>query len=395
VRQASRRARAIKFLAMVGLVLTSACGLAPHASHCTNSDGSACPASYFSGPLGANNIVPAGTGALLIEEYGGIGREWPQKQAGLIKRERALGRKFDGIHIEYWAGGTWDGVQGMEDPTRVRPTRESWAIGQGASFVAVSWTPDFTIAQMNDGVADAIWAKAAEYWKTFAPTRIMLRPFVEFDNPSPLYSTVPAHSNGVNYCGEPLRRAWRRMVGVFQRNGASNVGFWFTPSEGQDRRCVQDSYPGDKYVDWVGSDAYNVCRTKDDLCYATPLHPGASTFGELFNYAGTCADGATCPPNQHDLFGSRKPFVVGETGSIYDVADPAMKGQFYLSIIEDSREMKYLRGVSFFDQDVSATEGPDENWFVDAPVNNHSVFDGFKELTDNAWFNTGVRLSAN
>jgi len=359
---------------------------------CTNSDGSPCPASYFTGPLGANNVLPTRTGALLIEQYGGIGTSWPRKQAGISERQRSTGRGFDGIQVQYGGSTAWGGIRGMEDPTQMRPPQERWAIDNGASFVAVSWTPDFTIGEMNSGAADPIWAKAANYWKTYAPTRIMLRSFVEFNVPQTA-GAVPGVENGdADYCGAPFRDAWRRMVDVFQKNGASNVGFWFTPDEGNNRQCVKDSYPGDRYVDWVGSDTYNECAVADQSCYATPLHPGWSTFGELFDYRGECADGA-CPRSQYDLFGPRKPFVVGETGTVYDWANPSRKGDFYRSMVTAAKSMKYLRGVSLFDQNVSAAEGADSNWLVDMPTSNPSVYDGFKQLARDPWFNTRTRAS--
>jgi len=356
---------------------------------CTNSDGSLCPASYFTGPLGANNVLPSRTGALLIEQYGGIGTTWLQKRAGITERQKSTGRRFDGIHVQYWGAGTWDGLKGMEDPTQMQPEPERWAIDNGASFVAVTWTPQFTVGEMTSGAADAIWARAANYWKTYAPTRIMLRPFVEFNVPS-TYSAVPSAENGsVNYCGTSFQDAWHRMVEIFQGNGASNVGFWFTPGEGDNRQCVKDSYPGDRYVDWVGSDAYNGCAVREESCYATPLHPGWATFSELFNYSGKCADGA-CPQSQYDLFGARKPFVVGETGTVYDSESPSRKGDFYRSVVAAAKSMTYLRGISFFDQDVSAAEGAGSNWLVNMPASDPSVYDGFQQMARDPWFNASA-----
>jgi hypothetical protein len=219
---------------------------------CTNSDKTACPRSYFTGPLGDNNLVPSWTGAFLIEYYDGVGTSWEEAKAALLERQTYLGRRFDGVHVQY-GSGVWDGVFGMYDPDAYRPRREQWIIDNG-SFAAVSWTPDYTIGQMNQGEADAIWAKAAEYWKSYAPHRIMLRPFAEFNMPH-VSSAVPSPENGeVDYCGAPFITAWQRMVRVFQDSGAHNVGFWFTPDEGNNQKCAVDSYPGDSFVDWVGSD---------------------------------------------------------------------------------------------------------------------------------------------
>ncbi|MEU7811055.1 glycosyl hydrolase [Pseudonocardia sp. NPDC049154] len=361
---------------------------AGHASACTNSDGTACPASYFTGPLGDDNLVPGRTGAFLIEYYAGVGVEWPQVQMAIRQRQQDLERTFDGIQIEYGNNGYWDGVYGIYDPEDFSPRREQWIIDNG-SFPVVSWTPGYTISQMNSGAADEILRKAARYFASFAPHRIMLRPFVEFNWPSSVTSAVPGPENGgVNSCGDPFVQAWRHMVDVFRDNGATNVGFWFTPEEGADRECAVDSYPGDTYVDWVGSDRYNRCLVNDESCYSSPLRPGPATFSDLFGYRGTCADEKPCKTNLHDTFGPRKPFVVGEVGTVYDVHDSRFKGDFYRTLPVDARELRYLRGVAFFDADVSAIEGADANWRVDFPLSDPDPYQGFASMARDAWFST-------
>jgi hypothetical protein len=279
----------------------------------------------------------------------------------------------------------------MEDPNTYHPRKEQWAKDGGARFVAVSWNPEFTIQQMNNGDADAVWAKAASYWKSFSPLPIMLRTLVEFNSPVPKYSVIPNSSNGyVDSCGAPFRSAWKRMVDTFQKNGATNVGFWYNPYE-DDPKCLIDSYPGDQYVDWAGTDSYSSCAVAETSCWNTPLHPGWASFGDLFNYRGSCPDGQ-CRPNEHDVFGPRKPFVIGETGTKYDYGHPSAKGDYYSSVAAAARSMKYLRGISFFDQDVSAVE-PTNNWMVDAPKSDPQVYERFKALARDPWFNVGANTS--
>jgi hypothetical protein len=356
-------------------------------ARCVNSDGTPCPGSYFTGPLGADNLVPAGRGAFLIEYYAGVGVDWAQTQSMILKRQQDLGRRFDGIQIEYGDDGYWDGRYGIYDPEDVTPRREQWIIDNG-SFPVVAWTPGYTISQMNDGAADLIWQRMARYLASFAPHRVMLRPFVEFNYPSSVTGAVPSPANGgVDSCGTPFIQAWKRMVDTFRDNGATNVGFWFNPEEGADRACAVDSYPGDDYVDWVGSDRYNRCHAGDETCYSSPLRPGPATFMDLFGYRGTCADGP-CAPTVHDTFGPRKPFVVGEVGTIYDDGAPSFKGDFYRFLPADARRLTYLRGVSFFDADVSALEGPDANWRVDFPQNDAGPYRGFLSMARDPWFNT-------
>src|SRR5439155_516589 len=78
------------------------------APQCSRTSLSSCPASYFTGPLGNNNLIPTKPGAFLIDEYGGIGTSWAQKQAGVLQRQQDLGRKFDGVGFHYGGSDSWD-----------------------------------------------------------------------------------------------------------------------------------------------------------------------------------------------------------------------------------------------------------------------------------------------
>jgi hypothetical protein len=329
--------------------------------------------------LGNNNLIPAKPGAFLIEMYGGAGVTWAQAQAGMLQRQQDIGRKFDGIGVHYGGNDYWGGVYGMTDPNARTPRAEQW-IHDNGSFPLITWTPEYTISQMNNGAADAIWAKAANYFKSY-PFTIMVRAFSEFDGPFNKYSAVPWAGNGnVNSCGAPFIAAWQRMVNIFKANGATNVGFHWAPEEGVNRTCVNASYPGDAYVDWVGSDWYNVCLVADNRS-CSPLHTGWSSFADLFNYGLGAA--------QHDLWGPRKPFVVGETGTWYDSRYPSYKGDWFRNIPAAAKNMRYLRGIQFYDQDVTGVEEPLNNFRVDHPTSNASVYAGYKALAADPWFNTG------
>jgi Glycosyl hydrolase family 26 len=250
---------------------------------------------------------------------------------------------------------------------------------------------------MNSGAADAIWAKAANYFKTY-PFPIMLRTFAEFDGP---WFTYGYGYNGDYYSATEFKNAWQRMVNIFRANGATNVGFWWTPQEGgvfagsgggtTSRNMLVQYYPGDAYVDWVGADIYNVALVGRTDQYATPLHSGWASFSEIFNYTGvtSAAWGGPCPlVSNHDAFGPRKPFVPGETSSWYDSNYPTYKGKWFADIPAAAKNMRYLLGIQFFDWDASH-EYPLNNFMVDYPTSNPSVYAGYKALAADPWFNTG------
>lgn len=69
-----------------------------------------------------------------------------------------------------------------------------------------------------------------------------------------------AWSPGVNGNTPALYiRAWRHVVSIFRAEGARNVRWVWAPNTDCDGRCPFTAfYPGDKWVDWVGLDGYNL-----------------------------------------------------------------------------------------------------------------------------------------
>jgi len=328
----------------------------------SSSPSSLYPASYYTGPLGQNNILPSKPGALLIVWPNGVG--WPAQQARVSDLESRMGRRLDGIGTHYGGGGTFNGNANCMWNSGER--REQWIHDRG-SYPIVSWSPDRPLSDVNAGALDGCFRSVADYYKGFS-FKIMLRMWWEFNGNWMIGSG----------CGQTYIDAWRRVVGIFRERGATNVGFWWSPQEGYDRTCSSNSYPGDAYVDWVGSDAYNWCGVGESGCWSSPLHSGWAQFGEIFDYGSNSA---------HDTFGSRKPFVVGETNTIFDAGSAAAKGQWYRNVPAAAQQMEHLTGVQFFDVDVTAYEGPKSNWPVDYPTSVPSALDGFVALARDPYFN--------
>jgi hypothetical protein len=114
-------------------------------------------------------------------------------------------------------------------------------------------------------------------------------------------------------------------------------------------------------------------------CYSTPRHEGWAEFWEIADHGSY--------PTLHDTWGPRKPFIIGETGTVYDSNNAATKGAWFRGLPTAARSMDYLRGVSFYDADVSAVEGPRNNFRVDYPTSNADVFAGFKQMAQDSWMN--------
>jgi chitodextrinase len=337
---------------------TAACSQPPSVSY---------PASYYTGPLGSRNLLPSKAGAFLIDMWGGIGTTTSQFQAAIASRESFIGRSFDGIHVHYGGGGSYLGISNCVAPDRIAERLPQWIHSRG-SMALVSWAPDRSIADVNSGAVDQCFRNVADHLKSFN-FPIMLRMWWEFNLPSPPWSG----------CGQPFIDAWRRVVNIFKAQGATNVGFWWVPYEHADHACADSSYPGDQYVDWVGSDAYNFHFVGENG-WSTPLHAGWAEFWEIADH--------TAYPTFHNKYGARKPFVFGEMGTVYDPNAPAtQKGNWFRDIPIVARNMEYLRGISFYDADVSAVEGARNNFRVDYSTSNPDVYNGFKQMATDPWMN--------
>jgi hypothetical protein len=319
---------------------------------------------------------------------GGVGYSETQRRTEIASRQAAMGRNYNFLQAHYDGGGTYGGVFGCEDPTNTSGaapggiTTEQYAINQGA-YPVVAWTPNYTIAQINAGTADAILQKLGTYWATYKPHNVMLRTMWEFDLNIFDWSIYGKNGSEASplYSSSQFISAWQRIVQQIQAGGGTNVGFWWVPFEGGGsggqggRQIEANYYPGDAYVDWVGSDVYS------GPFQSSPLTASKAEWWQDFNYSAS-GSGQTTLWSAYDLFSSGlavsgtrgfsgtprvKPFVVGETGSTYVTGSPSAKATYFQNVISATlglTSMSNCIGISWFDQDVhSAT---DFNWQVDS-----------------------------
>ena len=140
------------------------------------------------------------------------------------------------------------------------------------------------------------------------------------------------------HSGPDYVRAWRHVHDLF--DGLQVTWVWAPNASAFDRPSRVESYwPGDRYVDWIGADAYNWygCRNRTDW----------RGFGELFR-------------SFYDWAGNRgKPLMIPETGSTEDSAEPTRKQDWYVDAGAALRAMPKVRAVVFFD---SSNPCP---WWVD------------------------------
>jgi hypothetical protein len=137
----------------------------------------------------------------------------------------------------------------------------NWFLGGSNAACGVACYHDYTSKDVADGTLDAYLRRAAIAYRQLAtPVLIWLMPDANTRNHPGITALGPTSLAAADY-----RTAWRHVVDVFRQEGAGNVSFaWVIhdfPSIGAPDpnvdRAIASYYPGDRYVDWIGSDTYD------------------------------------------------------------------------------------------------------------------------------------------
>lgn len=133
--------------------------------------------------------------------------------------------------------------------------------------------------------------------------------------------------------GRDFNRAWRRIHRIFEDSGATNVIWAWTPNviSGAPGVKLENWYPGDRYVDWIGIDGY----------VATD---GAQTYAALFG-----------PTMKEVQKFSKRPFLIVETGVERGGHREAALRSLMKGVAADSR----MLGLVYFNQPGS------RDWLLD------------------------------
>lgn len=302
------------------------------------------PRSYFSGPAGANNILPSSrTGAFL-----GI---WDRGLGQAFNREATFGRKFDILGAMYPAprGRCFNTVPFSDGkPRRIR--------AHGAIPI-VHYRLGFTLRQINAGRADRCLRRLGRGVRNFGHP-VFLRLYHEFNGDWMPYSG----------CGSRFIRAWRRSVSVVRRQGGVNGVWVWNPSEGY-RNCAFRSYPGNRWVDWVAVDGYNRAKASSWCGFQR----GWCELAETFRHTPRVA--------LHDVYGPRKPFMIAETGSVEDASRPRRKGNWHRNALESiKRDFRYLKAFIYLDHKADGFD-----WRLNT---SRSSLNGFRTFARDPHFNT-------
>jgi hypothetical protein len=197
--------------------------------------------------------VPARGGAPLADHaafgaftYGGV---WHGMEP-VLRLETELGRPLAVVH---WFMN-WDHAY---DPSMVD------AVAAGGRVPLISWQPhrqdlrDIAAGRHDDYLRS--WARGIRD----APGTVYLRPFPEMNG------------DWVPWNGDPaaLRRAWVHLAALFEREGADNVRWVWSPNVSDEPRTeanrMEHYYPGHEHVDVLALSGYNWGDTRPHIGWRT------------------------------------------------------------------------------------------------------------------------------
>ncbi|MBW3609254.1 MAG: hypothetical protein KY463_13035 [Actinobacteria bacterium] len=226
--------------------------------------------------------------------------------------ERGLGRRLD-LDARYYAWeDAWPGAD------------QRWDLAHGRTPF-ITWEPWGTTPEaIAAGREDAVIRAAARRVRGFGG-RVVLRWGHEMNG-----SWYPwAGGRRPAARARAYVRAWKRIHRLFTRHGARNVTWVWSPNA-EDVPATRANhwsayYPGDRYVDWVGIDAYNFGTTQR-----------WSRWRSLADVAMPLAR----------AYGRRKPIILAETGSVSTGGDRAA---WLDEAADEVRALPGLRAIVYFD----------------------------------------------
>ena len=287
----------------------------------------------------SDKLVPS-TGAL----FGGTG--------SLLTQEVALGRTLNIQRIYYAWNDIFPDATVTDDLAKGRIPLMSWYPGirnPDKSITYITWSDIANGNQDSVIIARALAIKALG---------------------QPVMFTFHHEPEDLNHgTSSDFVAAWKHIHDVFLQQGTTNV-VWvlITFASWYDNNRINQYYPGDQYVDWLGPDGYNFFGTWTGQggCKRAWV-----TFQSVFQGV----------VNWNASHG--KPILAAEWGTTEDPADPNRKAQWFTDAqaLIKSPGWENFKGLVYYNNDNSAVEGC--NWKVDSSP---TSFDAFKAMALDPYF---------
>ena len=294
----------------------------------------------------SDKLVPS-TGAL----FGGTG--------SLLTQEVALGRTLNIQRIYYAWNDIFPDATVTDDLAKGRIPLMSWYPGirnPDKSITYITWSDIANGNQDSVIIARALAIKALG---------------------QPVMFTFHHEPEDLNHgTSSDFVAAWKHIHDVFLQQGTTNV-VWvlITFASWYDNNRINQYYPGDQYVDWLGPDGYNFFGTWTGQggCKRAWV-----TFQSVFQGV----------VNWNASHG--KPILAAEWGTTEDPADPNRKAQWFTDAqtLIKSPGWENFKGLVYYNNDNSAISGC--NWKVDSSP---TSFDAFKAMAQDPYFNQSFAIA--
>ena len=225
------------------------------------------------------------------------------------------------------------------------------------TMVMLTWSQVYgtwpTISSIADGQHDSYIREYANAVKSFGK-RIILRPFAEMNGDwYKLFSSQPT----------AFVNAWRRIVNIFREVGVPNVQwFWCPNATGNGYYGLEEYYPGDGYVYWVGLDGYN---------WAAAHNTPWQWWGEIFT--GDL-------DRLSNLYPSKRQ-IIGEFGCHTTPGDKPAWFRDVHQYLKTNRHPK-LAGIVYYDYNADGA-----TWAIDQPL---AALDAYKAMAQDAYFKASL-----
>ena len=312
-------------------------------------------------PRSPGRLAPA-TGALMGVHSDDDDDYKPEEQ-GITKLEQALGRRLD-INNRYY--GDFDEFAKAGQLSWM----ETWDVEHGR-IPLVGWGCTDS-DKVNNGSWDDVIHKTAQIMKAFGH-EFFMRYCWEMDGD---------RKQGEVKGPEKFINAWRRMHGIFQAEGATNVVWVWTPNAAgfKDARKYTGGqppapffYPGDEYVDWIAADGYNWGVSKRNQ-------------GDRWRFVHEIFDEFMIFAREHP-----KPIMIGEYGAQEQPSDGEAKPHWF-RVAHDTFQDKPktpecpwcgafsdVAAIVYFDVDY----GKHGDWRIMSSPASQAAY---KEAADDSWF---------
>jgi hypothetical protein len=132
--------------------------------------------------------------------------------------------------------------------------------------------------------------------------------------------------------------AYRHIVDTFREAGVTNVVWAWVPTGTMDNVTrIEQMYPGDAYVDWLGYDPYNFYR-----CNGSEWETPTQALEPFYDWLGA-------------NISASKPVLLGEYGTVSDPARPTRAREWYEAVPEALKSMPRIRAVNQWSSSTSTS----------------------------------------